>query len=296
MTMLRIKGYFRKSSLAVMKKMTIKFASNVAEGTYIETQAGPIFTRTFGHGKPLIIIHGGPGLEHSYLVKWLAPLADKRQLIFYDQCGCGHDKTPISRVSASLMVDQLMFLIESLHLNSDVGFFSHSWGDYIVLSLLERYNSVHVREAIFANPMGLTADRFEESGQRLMARVPEHIMTKLEELSSQQDIEPASAIMDLLLPYYVASSASVPDVEFFSYSNPVYEKVVESIGSFDVRDKCSYLPEKTLVVYGSEDFETPDGSPELQRPSTKVHIIPEVGHFSFAEAPDIFLKTVSDFL
>jgi proline iminopeptidase len=291
MTKPTIRESFRKSSLQC-KKMTINFG----EGSYIETQIGAVYTRTIGYGKPLIIVHGGPGLEHSYLVKWLTPLADKRQLIFYDQCGCGQDKTPISRVSASLMVDQLMFLIEALHLNSDVGFFSHSWGDYIVLSLLERYSSVQVREAIFANPMGLTAERFEESGQRLIAKVPEHIMTQLGEISSKECSELDSSIMDLLLPYYVASSNFVPDIHFLSYSNSVYEKVVESLGNFDVREQCSYLPEKTLVMYGAEDFEIPDGSAELKRPGSKVHIIPRSGHFTFAEAPDVFLKTVFDFL
>ena len=44
--------------------------------------------------KPLLVLHGGPGDTHNYLLD-LAKIADKydRQVIFYDQIGCGKSMT-----------------------------------------------------------------------------------------------------------------------------------------------------------------------------------------------------------
>ena len=41
-----------------------------------------------GPGLPLLAIHGGPGLPHNYLGS-LKRLADEREVIFWDQLGCG---------------------------------------------------------------------------------------------------------------------------------------------------------------------------------------------------------------
>ena len=37
---------------------------------------------------PLVIIHGGPGLSHEYMLS-LAPLASTRPVVFFDQYGVG---------------------------------------------------------------------------------------------------------------------------------------------------------------------------------------------------------------
>ena len=34
-----------------------------------------IYYAEFGHGSPLVVLHGGPGASHDYLLPWLLPLA-----------------------------------------------------------------------------------------------------------------------------------------------------------------------------------------------------------------------------
>ncbi|WP_019695496.1 alpha/beta fold hydrolase, partial [Mycobacterium avium] len=52
------------------------------------------FQRTGGGaGLPLLVIHGGPGLPHDYL-RSLRRLATDREVIFWDQLGCGNSKCP----------------------------------------------------------------------------------------------------------------------------------------------------------------------------------------------------------
>ena len=52
------------------------------------------FTRVGGGaGLPLLVVHGGPGLPHDYL-RSLERLADEREVIFWDQLGCGNSPCP----------------------------------------------------------------------------------------------------------------------------------------------------------------------------------------------------------
>jgi proline iminopeptidase len=44
-----------------------------------------IFYRIVGTGWPCFVLHGGLGLDHTYLHPWLNPLGDQLQLIYYDQ-------------------------------------------------------------------------------------------------------------------------------------------------------------------------------------------------------------------
>jgi proline iminopeptidase len=38
------------------------------------------------------VLHGGPGLDHSYFKPWLTPLADKLQLVYVDHRGTGRSE------------------------------------------------------------------------------------------------------------------------------------------------------------------------------------------------------------
>src|SRR3954468_13642057 len=49
---------------------------------------------------PILVLHGGPGAEHDYLLPQMLELSRDRELVFYDQRGGGRsrtdDRTPIT--------------------------------------------------------------------------------------------------------------------------------------------------------------------------------------------------------
>src|SRR5580658_6229959 len=66
---------------------------SVTEGTF-EFRGYPVWFRTVGPAgasvlPPLLCLHGGPGAASDYLEPF-ADLADHRQVVFYDQLGCGN--------------------------------------------------------------------------------------------------------------------------------------------------------------------------------------------------------------
>ena len=57
-----------------------------------------LFVRRVGQGAPAVVLHGGPGAHHDYLLPGFDALAEGRELIYYDQRGGG--RSPVARVVA----------------------------------------------------------------------------------------------------------------------------------------------------------------------------------------------------
>jgi proline iminopeptidase len=57
---------------------------------YAPVPGGRVWWRKVGSGPktPILLLHGGAGAAHNYLLP-LAALAKDRTVIFYDQLGCG---------------------------------------------------------------------------------------------------------------------------------------------------------------------------------------------------------------
>src|ERR671921_1921560 len=58
-------------------------------------QAVGIFERRIGSGPPVLVLHGGPGAHHDYLLPGFDALSNRRELLYYDQRGGG--RSPVSR-------------------------------------------------------------------------------------------------------------------------------------------------------------------------------------------------------
>src|SRR5690349_5354031 len=52
---------------------------------FVDAHGVMIYYETFGRGKPLLIVHGGPGASHDYFLPYLVPLARHYELVFIDE-------------------------------------------------------------------------------------------------------------------------------------------------------------------------------------------------------------------
>lgn len=82
---------------------------------------------------PLVVLHGGPGLTHDYLI----PISDLAQsgnipVIFYDQLGNGRSthlrEKPADFWSVKLFVDELDNLLKYFRIHESFDLLGHSWG------------------------------------------------------------------------------------------------------------------------------------------------------------------------
>lgn len=120
--------------------------------SYLEVPGGKIWYKITGAGKgiPVVLIHGGPGGSSSYL-KAFEELGNDRQVIRYDQLGCG--MSDVTTDTTLFTINHFVEELESLrtHLGLPVWHvFGHSWGTIIAIEYYHRYPN-HVASLILGS-------------------------------------------------------------------------------------------------------------------------------------------------
>ena len=107
---------------------------------YMKTADGcSLFVQEYGRGEDtLVILHGGWGAEHSYLLKAMKGLEDEYHLIFYDQRGSLRSDCPDSLVTVENHVRDLDQLREELNLGK-LNLVGHSVGTTLAMAYLDAH-------------------------------------------------------------------------------------------------------------------------------------------------------------
>ena len=107
---------------------------------YVPAENAELFYREVGRGRPIILVHGGPDFDHTYLLPDMDRLSDSYRLIYYDQRGrgkSGRDVRP-DDVSIRTEIEDLEGLRKYLRLDS-VAVLGHSWGGVLALEYAIRH-------------------------------------------------------------------------------------------------------------------------------------------------------------
>src|SRR5687768_16784294 len=104
------------------------------EGLTTKT-ASPLYWAKYGRagGPRLLVLHGGPGADHCYLLPRMLHLGERHDLLFYDQRGGGRSKSD-ARVPITWRthVEDLAAVIAELSLDPLV-IVGYSWGAMLAL-------------------------------------------------------------------------------------------------------------------------------------------------------------------
>jgi proline iminopeptidase len=102
---------------------------------FVSLPEGRLFYEVVGSGDPIVVVHGGPGLDHAYLRPGLDVLGASDALVYYDQRGTGRSDFSLSE--ASINLDAFVHDIDELRqaLGYDrVTVLGHSFGGLIALA------------------------------------------------------------------------------------------------------------------------------------------------------------------
>ncbi|MGH7720804.1 MAG: alpha/beta fold hydrolase, partial [Gemmatimonadaceae bacterium] len=99
------------------------------------TTSVPLYWAAYGaEGAPrLLVLHGGPGAHHDYLLPQMLELGDEYELLFYDQRGGGRSRTSDpAPITWRTHVDDLARLVRELEL-FPLSLIGYSWGGLLAL-------------------------------------------------------------------------------------------------------------------------------------------------------------------
>ncbi|MBN1331917.1 proline iminopeptidase-family hydrolase [Candidatus Dojkabacteria bacterium] len=88
---------------------------------------------------PLLVLHGGPGGSHSNLIS-LQALGFEREVVFYDQLGCGFSDKPNDKHLWNIdrYIDEVKCLVDGLNLGN-YHLLGHSWGGMLAVAFASKY-------------------------------------------------------------------------------------------------------------------------------------------------------------
>lgn len=240
-----------------------------------------------GAREPLYIIGGGPGLDYVYLYKFLIELSNNRELIFYNQYGLNKNE----ETNLGILIDQLHMVLTLNNDKKDV--LVHSFGSYLLFSVLSKYNDLNIDKIIMINPCPTNYKEYVKSEKMLESKIPDSIKEKIKYFENKNSNESDLNIMSLLLPYYLYQDV---DINFCVYNNKMCEIINNEIDEFDFSDLIKNLKSDVLLLKGDNDFINITSTLDIQLKAKRTVIYKECGHFAFAEKNNEVLNEIRNFL
>lgn len=103
-----------------------------------EDKAAQLYVREVGQGEPVVVLHGGWGAEHSYLLNAIKGLETEFRFVFYDQRGSLRSLCKLEFISQEKHVQDLETLRKELKLEK-LTIFAHSNGTRLAMLYLQKY-------------------------------------------------------------------------------------------------------------------------------------------------------------
>ena len=149
----------------------------IREG-YVDAHGLMIYYKTFGRGKPLMLLHGGPGASHDYFLPYLTPLARHYQLIFIDERGSGRSQTldDVSGYTVENMVEDIEAVRQALGLGK-ISLLGHSYGGVVAQAYALKYQK-NLSHLILASTFSSTKainEVFVRMKEKMPAELRDHI-------------------------------------------------------------------------------------------------------------------------
>jgi proline iminopeptidase len=253
---------------------------------------------------PLVIVNGGPGFDHIYLLSSDAwdKIAAHRPIVMYDQRGTGRSGELKAGQSCTL-ADQVADL-EALRAKlgaEHIDLLGHSWGGYLAMAYAARHPE-HVAHIVLCDS---AAPKWSDTEFMLKSFFPEAT-----ERRDQDDF--LDAIGDA-----TASGASVKEYlgmlfvsphkrdEFLAtaklvrFNRAVNEALNADLGRVDMGPMLARLKMPVLVLTGRFDANVaPSTAWRIHKAiaGSRFEVFEQSGHLPFFEEPDAFERSVDRFL
>jgi proline iminopeptidase len=261
---------------------------------------------------PLLLLHGGPGSSHNYF-ELLDDYAEAsgRQLIMYDQVGCGKSSLPEdeSVYVKETWAEELIALREYLHLDQ-VHLSGQSWGGMLEMFYMTSYNPQGVR-SVMINSSPASIKLWTEEQHRLIKYLsPE----------DQQAIADAEANNDFTGAKYLAANERYMDAYAWETDKSKLPEPMQrptngqwasfiaegpneftengSISDFEVTDQLYKIKVPVMMTSGTDDLCTPLIAKSVvdHIPGAQWHLFANSRHLALLDQHDEFIALLDQWL
>jgi len=261
-----------------------------------------IFERRVGNGPPVVVLHGGPGAHHDYLLPGFDLLGEGRMLIYYDQRGGG--RSPVGRDVPVGWREQVADLeaLRSVWGLDRLTLAGYSWGGLLAM-LYAIEHSQRVERLALVSPAPATRAARAVFEERFQARtLSPALQAARGELraSGLRERDPAAyqrRLFDFAVAGYFHDPGRVGELTPFRLTERTQKEVWATLGNYDLRPALRALQVPAHVVHGDDDpipLESARDTAECLRAGLTV--LGDCGHVPHVEAPAEFVAALDPFL
>ncbi|HJU69105.1 MAG TPA: alpha/beta hydrolase [Gemmatimonadaceae bacterium] len=279
---------------------------------FTQTTPVPLYWAAYGReGAPrLLVLHGGPGAHHDYLLPQMLTLAERYELIFYDQRGGGQSKTEDrSPITWETHVADLGLVVQEL-VGEPVSIVGYSWGGLLaVLYTVEAFergdeSTPAPARLVLIDPAPVTRRFRAQFEANFNQRQTGASVVKLREELAQSGLRERDPdayrqrAFELSVAGYFADPGRARDLTPFRVIGRVQQQVWESLGDFDLLQRVEQVEIPVLILHGRHDPIPLEASEALGRalPDARLVVLEHSGHVPYVEEPERLFTEIERFL
>jgi proline iminopeptidase len=267
-----------------------------------------LYCEVIGRGEPIVVIHGGPGLDHSYFLPQMDELAGRHRLIFYDQRASGKSAGNLDRdaISLDLFVEDIEGVRRSFHLEK-MNLMAHSWGGILAMQYAIRHSD-RLKSLILVDSVGASSEdrtAADKSAQQRMTEQDFKERAAILQSDGFRKREPAAIESLFRLGFratfhnrQLADNLTLKLPANFAANSVLLQNLGKDLTTYDFYNALRSVACPTLIIYGDSDPLPEKAAQRLQNiiPDSRLVILKDCGHFPFVEAPAEFFGAVRHFL
>lgn len=266
-----------------------------------------------GNKKPLVLLHGGPGSTHNYF-EVLDRIAeeDGRQLVMYDQIGCGNSyvENRPDLWNSKVWIEELIELRKHLGLN-EIHLLGQSWGGMQTLEYVCNYKPEGLKSIILSSTLPASW-LWAEEAQRMIAQMPQDMQDAIKKATESGDYSSPEyqAAEAEYMRQHCAGEVTENDPECLRRPKkagrepyvvgwgPNEFTPLGTLKDYDVIDQLGDIKEPALIINGGNDLCTPYVAKFMydRIPNSEWELFRTCRHMCFVEDNDHYVEVLKKWM
>lgn len=258
---------------------------------------------------PLVLLHGGPGSTHNYF-EVLDKIAESgRQVIMYDQIGCGKSfvEGHPELFNADTWIKELVALREHLGLE-EIHLLGQSWGGMQAIWYALEYQPKGIKSYILSSTLSSAKLWEEEQKRRIASMDAPHKEALLDAINTGNYTSQAyNDALDKFMDLYCAGEVTEASPECLRRPKKSGTEAyvvgwgqnefspTGTLAGYEFTDRLHEIKEPCLVASGAIDLCSPYIAKEMhdRLPNSKWELFQHSRHMPFVEETDKYIEVIT---
>jgi len=268
-----------------------------------------LYYKSVGGGDTIVILHGGPGLDQTYLQPQVDELSKNHTIIYFDQRGTGKSTGAIDSVhiTPEQFVNDLEAVRKTLKIKK-MNLLGHSWGGLLAMYYGIAYPE-NLKSLILVSSAGASSDFIGPFIKTRTARTTHEDSIALATLVTSEEFakhtpDAISKFTRLTFATYFFNRTYLDSLNLHLNQTtannflPLYGLMSMYLANYDLYPKLTAIQCPTLILHGDYDPIPVEFSQKLTGyiKHSQFILLQHCGHFPFVEVQKDFIQHCEHFL